>query len=82
MVTLFILPMFLFSGTFYSVGTYPLWLRVVVECLPLNHGVTVMRALAVGDMHAGLLAHLLYFLAMAAVGLWVTTRRLGNLLMK
>ena len=81
-VTLFTLPMFLFSGTFYGVGTYPLWLRVVVQCLPLNHAVIVMRSLAVGDLHVGLLAHLLYFLAMAAVGLWLTTRRLGKLLLK
>lgn len=82
LVTLFTLPMFLFSGTFYGVGTYPLWLRIVVECLPLNHAVIVMRSLAVGDLRLGLLVHLLYFVAMAGVGLWLTTRRLGTLLLK
>ena len=54
-VTLFTLPMFLFSGTFYGVSAYPLWLRMLVECLPLNHAVIVMRSLAVGDLHVGLL---------------------------
>lgn len=81
-VTLLILPMFLFSGTFYSLDAYPGWLRLVVQCLPLHHGVAVMRALTYGDITAGLTLHLLYFAAMAAIGLWVTTRRLGTLLMK
>jgi lipooligosaccharide transport system permease protein len=80
-VTLLILPMFLFSGTFYSLDAYPAWLRLVVQCLPLHHGVAVMRALAYGDISAGLTLHLLYFVVMAAIGLWVTTRRLGTLLM-
>ena len=31
-------------GTFYSLNTYPGWLRLVVQCLPLHHGVAVMRA--------------------------------------
>ena len=81
-VTLFTLPMFLFSGTFYSLNAYPAWLRIVVECLPLHHGVALLRALAYGDVSAGLAIHIGYFMAMAALGLWVTTRRLGTLLMK
>ena len=39
LVTLAVLPMFLFSGTFYSLSVYPTWLRIVVECLPLQHGI-------------------------------------------
>jgi lipooligosaccharide transport system permease protein len=81
-ITLFTLPMFLFSGTFYSLDAYPGWLRIVVECLPLHHGVALLRALAYGSIDAGLTVHVCYFLAMAAAGLWVTTRRLGALLMK
>lgn len=81
LVTLLILPMFLFSGTFYSLSTYPIWLRVVVECLPLHHGIAVMRALTYGDISAALAGHLLYFAAMAVAGLWLTTRRLHTLLM-
>ena len=34
LVTLAILPMFLFSTTFYPLSVYPRWLQVVVECLP------------------------------------------------
>jgi len=80
-VTLVTMPMFLFSGTFYGLSAYPAWLRVLVECLPLNHAVVVMRSLAVGDIGVGLLLHLAYFVAMAAFGLWLTGRRLTRLLL-
>jgi lipooligosaccharide transport system permease protein len=80
-ITLVTLPMFLFSGTFYGLSAYPAWLRFLVECLPLNHAVVLMRSLAVGDIHAGLLWHLAYFAAMAVFGLRLTARRLGTLLM-
>jgi lipooligosaccharide transport system permease protein len=80
-VTLFTLPMFLFSGTFYSLNTYPTWLRIVVECLPLHHGVVLLRSLTAGDINAGLLWHLGYFVVMAVVGLSLTARRLGVLLL-
>ncbi|HEX8767093.1 MAG TPA: ABC transporter permease [Jatrophihabitans sp.] len=80
-VTLFMLPMFLFSGTFYGLDAYPAWLRLVVQCLPLHHGVAVMRALTYGDIGVGLLGHLCYFVGMAVFGLWLTTRRLATLLM-
>jgi lipooligosaccharide transport system permease protein len=81
LITLVTLPMFLFSGTFYGLSAYPLWLRFLVECLPLNHAVLLMRSLAVGDIHAGLLWHLGYFVVMAVVGLRIATRRLGALLL-
>ena len=81
-VNLMILPMFLFSGTFYGLTAYPGWLQFVVKCLPLHHGVAIMRALSYGDISAGLLLHVCYFLVLAVAGLWVTTRRLGILLMK
>jgi lipooligosaccharide transport system permease protein len=80
-VTLVIMPMFLFSGTFYSLSTYPAWLRVLVECLPLTQAVSALRDLAVGNIHAGLLWHLLYFLVMTVIGLRITARRLSALLL-
>ena len=45
MVQVAVLPMFLFSGTFYSLSVYPAWLRIVVECLPLNQGIQLLRGL-------------------------------------
>jgi lipooligosaccharide transport system permease protein len=81
LVYLATLPMFLFSGTFYGLNVYPAWLRFLVECMPLHHGVVLLRSLTAGDINAGLLWHAGYFAVMAFVGLWVTSRRLTFLLL-
>ena len=80
-VQLAVLPMFLFSGTFYGLSVYPTWLRIVVECLPLQHAIALMRGLNEGVLDASMLGHALYFVVMAGVGLAVTTRRLDRLLL-
>jgi lipooligosaccharide transport system permease protein len=82
MVQVAILPMFLFSGTFYSLSVYPTWLRIVVECLPLQHGIALLRDLNAGVVGWGMLGHAAYFVAMAAVGVVVTARRLDILLLR
>jgi lipooligosaccharide transport system permease protein len=80
-VQLVVLPMFLFSGTFYSLSVYPPWLRIVVECLPLQHGIELLRGLNAGALSVGMLGHAAYFVVMAGVGLVVAARRLGTLLL-
>ncbi|MEO9138457.1 MAG: ABC transporter permease [Jatrophihabitans sp.] len=81
LVQLAVLPLFLFSGTFYSLNVYPQWLRIVVECLPLHHGIELLRGLNSGYLQWAMLGHVGYFAAMAAAGLVVTTRRLDVLLL-
>jgi lipooligosaccharide transport system permease protein len=81
LVEVAILPLFLFSGTFYSLSVYPAWLRVIVECLPLQHGIALLRALNAGAIDWSLVGHASYFVAMAVVGLVVTARRLDTLLL-
>jgi lipooligosaccharide transport system permease protein len=81
LVTLAILPMFLFATTFYPLSVYPRWLQIAVEVMPLFHAVELMRGLTTGVIHAGLLGHLAYFLVMIAGGLVVASRRLHVLLL-
>jgi hypothetical protein len=64
-----------------SPAQIPAALRILIECLPLHHGVALMRALSVGDIGAGMVVHIGYFVAMVAIGLWLTTKRLGVLLL-
>jgi len=82
LVNLVVLPMFFFSTTFYPLTVYPGWLRVVVQCFPLYHGVALMRALTTGFVGWGLIGHALYFVAMAGIGVVVAGRRLRVLLLK
>jgi lipooligosaccharide transport system permease protein len=81
-VQLIVLPMFLFSGTFYSLSVYPAWVRVVLECLPLNHAIELMRGVNAGVFDLSMLGHVAYFAVMAAVGVVMTARRLDTLLLR
>lgn len=82
LVQLAMVPLFLFSGTFYGLDVYPRWLQIVVECLPLNHGIELLRGLNAGVLDWSMLGHCVYFLVMAAVGLVVAARRLDVLLLR
>jgi lipooligosaccharide transport system permease protein len=82
-VQLAILPMFLFSTTFYPLGIYPRPLQLLVECTPLYHGIELLRALTTGaGLGVGLVGHAAYFLCMAALGVTISARRLERLLLK
>jgi lipooligosaccharide transport system permease protein len=65
-----ILPMFLFSGTFFPISTLPAPLEVVAWLTPLWHGVTLCRDLTLGDIEPSAdLLHLGYLLACVTAGL-------------
>lgn len=82
LIQLVILPMFLFSATFYPIETYPDALRVIVQLTPLYQGVDLIRALTVGAISPVLLFHVGYLLIMGFAGLWVVSRRLDKLLLQ
>lgn len=76
-----ILPMFLFSGTFFPVEQLPGWLRPLAWLTPLWHGTTAARQLSLGTPDwlavAGHCAYLLVWVAAGmAVAVRVFTRRL------
>lgn len=80
-VNLALLPLFLFSTTFYPLSTYPRWLQLVVECTPLYHGVSLIRALTLGDLGLAQLGNVAYLMAMGAIGVAVASRRIKVLLL-
>lgn len=82
MVQLALIPMFLFSATFYPLSVYPEPVRFLVEVFPLYHAVELMRGFTLGAIEASMFGHLAYFLVMAAVGMVVAARRLGTLLLR
>jgi lipooligosaccharide transport system permease protein len=65
-----ILPMFLFSGTFFPISSLPAVLEVVAWLTPLWHGVTLCRDLTLGDTSPDDLVHLAYLLGFATAGLF------------
>ncbi len=81
MVSLAIIPLFLFSATFYPLTVYPGWLQVVVRCTPLYQGVALLRGFDLGIFDWALLGHVGYLALMGIFGLTVTARRLALLLL-
>ncbi len=82
LIQLVVLPMFLFSGTFYPLDAYPDAVRVVVQLTPLYQGVDLIRSLTVGAISPVLMFHVAYLTLMGVVGLVVVSRRLDKLLLK
>jgi lipooligosaccharide transport system permease protein len=78
-----IVPMFLFSGTFFPVTRLPLPLEWLAYATPLWHGVNLCRELTLGNVDLlGAVGHVAYLLAFVvagyAWGLRTYTRRLFN----
>lgn len=79
-VQLAIMPMFLFSATFYPLSTYPESLQWVVQATPLYHGVAMIRELWLGEVGWGILVHVVYLVVMGAIGVVWAARRIERLL--
>jgi len=82
LIQLVILPLFLFSATFFPIETYPEALRIVVQLTPLYQGVDLIRSFTVGAISPILLFHVAYLLVMGFAGLYVVSRRLDKLLLQ
>ncbi len=70
-----LIPLFLFSGTFFPITQLPAWIRPVAYATPLWHGVALCRALSLGNADlGGALVHVGYLAAVVAAGIAVGDR--------
>ncbi|WP_271394910.1 ABC transporter permease [Neomicrococcus lactis] len=81
-ITFVMLPMFLFSATFYPLSVYPQAIQWFIQAMPLWHGVELLRQLSIGYFTPGMLVHVGYFVVMIVVGVTLTTRRLRALFLR
>jgi lipooligosaccharide transport system permease protein len=78
-----IMPMFLFSGTFFPVTRLPQGIRELAYATPLWHGVDLMRSLTLGTARLWpSLGHVAYLGLWASVGLWLAQRMYTKRLVK
>jgi lipooligosaccharide transport system permease protein len=79
-----IVPMFLFSGTFFPISQLPDWLEPVAYATPLFHGVELVRKIALPGVDGSIVTslplwvHLGYLLVMAGAGLYLSIRWLDE----
>jgi lipooligosaccharide transport system permease protein len=79
-VQLVMLPMFLFSATFYPLSVYPDWLADLVRVLPLYQATTLVRGLTLGGMGWAQAGAAGYLVVLGGAALWLAARRLGAML--
>lgn len=81
-INFFLLPMFLFSATFYPLSVYPQVIQWFIQAMPLWHGVELLRQISVGSFSPATAVHVGYYLVMIALGIMLTTGRLRQLFLK
>jgi lipooligosaccharide transport system permease protein len=71
-IRLIVMPLFLFSGTFFPISQLPSWLRPWSRLSPLWHGVELTRAATTGHVHwDAAFVHIAVLLALIVAGwLW------------
>lgn len=79
-----IVPLFLFSGTFFPIAQLPAFLQPVAYATPLFHGVELVRKIALPEATDQIVTtmpmwiHIVYLLAMTAVGIVLSIRFLDR----
>lgn len=77
-----LVPMFLFSATFYPLDAVPPELRWLPQVSPLYHGVQLIRGLVLGAIDVRLLAHAGVLFVLGAAGSALSSRRLARVLLQ
>jgi lipooligosaccharide transport system permease protein len=73
-MTLIVMPLFLFSGTFYPIELYPAYIRPVIQASPLYHSATLLRSLTTGEVDVATLGNVGYLVGMLAIAGWIAIR--------
>jgi lipooligosaccharide transport system permease protein len=79
-VNIILLPLFLFSATFFPISQYPAGLQWIVRCTPLYQGVALCRGLAFGEFSWTMLVNVAYLALLGFVGVRIAGHRLQRLL--
>jgi lipooligosaccharide transport system permease protein len=77
-----VLPMFLFSGTFFPVSHLPTIVQWLIGLLPLYNAIEIVRSLTTGTVGWSILLHVAYLLVVGAVAFTIAMRRLERSLMR
>ena len=79
-----IMPLFLFSGTFFPISNLPQALQFLAYATPLFHGVELVRKIALPDLSSEMVTsipiwvHVAYLLAMASIGFYIAAKALDR----
>ena len=69
-----LVPLFLFSGTFFPISELPNWIEPLAWATPLWHGVELSRDLATGDLGPLAVVNVAYLVTFALIGTVIAVR--------
>ncbi len=81
LVQIVLLPMFLFSATFFPISVYPPAIQWFVRISPLYNGITLIRSLTLGTVSPLNLLNAAYLIVLGVIGIAVARRRMAGLLL-
>jgi lipooligosaccharide transport system permease protein len=81
LVQVVLLPMFLFSGTFYPLSVYPPALQWVVRFSPLYNAISLVRSFTLGHVGPLNLLNAAYLTGLGLIGIAIARRRMAGLLL-
>jgi len=80
-VQIVLLPMFLFSATFYPLSVYPHAIQWIVRFSPLYHGIALIRDFTLGHPTPWALLDVGYLVVLGLIGIRIARRRMAGLLL-
>ena len=80
-VSLALIPLFLFSSTFFPLTQLPGWAQAVVRVTPLYQGVALLRGLDLGFLSWSMAGHAAYLGLAGVLGVRAAARRMAALLL-
>ena len=79
---LIVMPMFLFSGTFFPISIYPLPIQIFMQATPLYHAISLIRGLSTGLVGPAQLWDFAYLVAFFVICIWIAMRQMERKLIK
>ena len=79
---LIVMPMFLFSGTFFPISAYPMPIQVFMQATPLFHSISLIRGLTTGLMGLEQVWDFAYLVGFFSLAMKIAMRRMERKLIK
>lgn len=79
---LVVMPMFLFSGTFFPVDIYPTPIQWLMQINPLYHSINLIRGLSTGLVGPAQLWDFAFLVGFFALCMWIAMRQMERKLIK
>ena len=79
---LIVMPMFLFSGTFFPTDIYPLPVQVFLQLTPLYHAISLIRGLSTGLVGLAQLWDFVYLVGFFSICMTIAMRQMEKRLIK